>query len=217
MTSEKQLAANRRNAEKSTGPRTSEGKAIVARNALQHGLLAQDALLPGEDAGELAMMSERLAEELQPEGELEQMLVERVVGAMWRLRRLGRIETGLLVWEYYDQLEARARARGRPSAPLIELLGVDGPPDEEELRKADEAQARQETDIATLGRAFAEDARGANAFSKLSRYETAIERSLFRALHELQRMQAARRGEAVAAPVAVDVDVTVDGGGGGSQ
>jgi len=39
------------------------------------------------------------------------------------------------------------------------------------------------------------------------RYETSIERGLYRALHELQRLQAARRGEAVAAPVAVDVCV----------
>ena len=49
MTSEKKAEANRRNALKSTGPRTPEGKAAVRLNALKHGLLSQAVLLPGED------------------------------------------------------------------------------------------------------------------------------------------------------------------------
>jgi hypothetical protein len=57
--------------------------------------------------------------------------------------------------------------------------------------------------------AFIQDGNTANAFSKLSRYEAAIERSLYKALHELQRLQAARRAEGdVLPPVAVDVDVS---------
>jgi hypothetical protein len=49
MTSDKQGAANRRNAQKSTGPKTPEGKAAVRLNAMKHGLLSKDVLLPGED------------------------------------------------------------------------------------------------------------------------------------------------------------------------
>ena len=49
MTTEKQLRANRKNAKKSTGPNTPEGKARSSKNALKHGLLARDAVLPGED------------------------------------------------------------------------------------------------------------------------------------------------------------------------
>ena len=49
MTSEKQAEANRRNALNSTGPKTPEGKAAVSHNALRHGLLSRDILLPGED------------------------------------------------------------------------------------------------------------------------------------------------------------------------
>jgi hypothetical protein len=53
------------------------------------------------------------------------------------------------------------------------------------------------------------DANESNAFSKLSRYETAIERSLFKSLHELQRLQAARQAEGtLSPPVAVDVEVS---------
>jgi hypothetical protein len=56
---------------------------------------------------------------------------------------------------------------------------------------------------------FIRDANGANAFSKLSRYETATERSLYKALHELQRLQAARHVDGdVPPPVAVDVNVS---------
>jgi hypothetical protein len=69
--------------------------------------------------------------------------------------------------------------------------------------------AKREAETATLGQTFIRDADGANAFSKLSRYETAIERSLYRALHELQRLQAARRGGGGAPPpAAIDVDVS---------
>src|SRR5215212_6208255 len=81
---------------------------------------------------------------------------------------------------------------------------------QEALSRAQEAEALQEDEgTATLGRTFIRDAEGANAFSKLSRYETAIERSLHRALHELQRLQAARRAEGSAPPpAAIDVDVS---------
>ena len=77
------------------------------------------------------------------------------------------------------------------------------------LSEAKEMKAKQDAETATLGRTFIRDANGANAFSKLSRYETTIERSLYKALHELQRLQAARRAEdSVPAPVAIDVDVS---------
>ncbi len=60
-----------------------------------------------------------------------------------------------------------------------------------------------------LGRSFIQDANKANAFSKLSRYETTLERNLYKALHELQRLQAVRHaGGSVSPPVAVEVDVS---------
>ena len=68
----------------------------------------------------------------------------------------------------------------------------------------------RDSDASMLGLAFIRDGNGANAFSKLSRYETTIERGLYKALHELQRLQAARHDEAdVLPPPAVDVDVNV--------
>ena len=74
-------------------------------------------------------------------------------------------------------------------------------------------KAEQDAETATLGRTFMRDADQANAFSKLSRYETTMWRSLYRALHELQRLQAARRTEGhVLPPAAIDVDVSGEGG-----
>jgi hypothetical protein len=81
---------------------------------------------------------------------------------------------------------------------------------QEALSKAKEMKAKQEeAETATLGRTFMRDADKANAFSKLSRYETTIERSLYKALHELQRLQPTRRAEGNAPPpAAIDVDVS---------
>ena len=60
MTSEKKAEANRRNALKSTGPKTPEGKDAVRLNALKHGLLSRETLLPGEDEEALRELGERL-------------------------------------------------------------------------------------------------------------------------------------------------------------
>ena len=108
MTSEKKTEANRRNALKSTGPKTPEGKAAVRLNALRHGLLSRETLLPGEDEEALRELGERLRAEMQPVGELENLLVDRIVSAYWRLRRLCRVEAGIFAWELYGELARRA-------------------------------------------------------------------------------------------------------------
>jgi hypothetical protein len=77
------------------------------------------------------------------------------------------------------------------------------------LSDTQEMEPMQEANTTTLGKAFVKDAHETNAFSKLSRYETAIERSLFKSLHELQRLQAPRQDEGtLPPPVAVDVEVS---------
>jgi hypothetical protein len=95
MTTEKQIAANRKNALASTGPATPEGKARSARNALKHGLRAQQVLIAGEEERVFKQMQEALFAELAPEGELEAFLAARVVAGMWRLNRVPRLEQEL--------------------------------------------------------------------------------------------------------------------------
>jgi hypothetical protein len=219
MASDKQTQANRRNAQKSTGPRTSAGKSVVRYNAITHGLLSQEILLPGEDEEALKELRENLTVELQPVGVLETMLVGRIIDAYWRLQWLSRVETGVFAWQRYEELAERAQQEARTYegdkkfSDFLEEMNSYMPTDEkkreEAFAKAREMKAKQDSDTATLGGTFIRDAKGANAFSKLSRYETTIERSLYKALHELQRLQAARRAEGnVPPPVAVDVDVS---------
>ena len=91
MTSPRKAEANRQNALKSTGPKTPEGKDSVRHNAIKHGLLSEQVLLPGEDEAALKELSEHLRAELSPVGYVEDLLVERILAAYWRLRRLGRV------------------------------------------------------------------------------------------------------------------------------
>ncbi len=217
MTSEGKAEANRRTALKSTGPKTPEGKAAVRLNAVRHGLLSKEVLLPGEDGEALGELGERLGAELQPVGELENLLVDRIVAAVWRLRRLGRVEAGIFAWESLEEQAERAEreARGYEKLDYVpdmfdpdpEIVIIDEKMHEEALSEARRMRSEQEDETATLGRTFARDADRANAFSKLSRYEASMERQLYKALHELERRQAARNG-GVPPPQVVDVDVS---------
>ena len=92
MTTEAQVAANRLNAQKSTGPRTPEGKAIVARNAIKHGLLGEQIVVEGEDAFHFAFHRDEMMRSLTPVGEVEITLADRLVGLSWRLQRIERLQ-----------------------------------------------------------------------------------------------------------------------------
>ena len=117
MTSDRQAEANRRNARKSTGPKTPEGKAVARLNALRHGLLSQEVLLPGEDEAALQELGESLVADLRPEGALEILLVEDIIAAHWRLRRLRRVETDMftsqLYWESLERAQSKAQSYER--------------------------------------------------------------------------------------------------------
>ena len=191
-------------------------KAAVRLNALRHGLLSEEILLPGEDEEALRELAEGLRAELQPVGELEGLLVDRITSLLWRLRRLGRVEAGIFAHEFFAELADRAEREARAqSSRLEDVMAVvdtitgDEDKHREALQRAQEMRVKQDAENTALGRTFARDADSANAFSKLSRYETAIERGLYKALHELQRLQAARATTGgVPPPVAVDVDVS---------
>ena len=138
---------------------------------------------------------------------------------------MGRVETGIFTWELYEELSEQAKRKARSyESYLGDILANLGPDfqaptvtdkekHKEALAVAQEMKTKQEGETATLGRIFARDADKANAFSKLSRYETTIERGLYKALHELERRQAARQGGNVPAPVAMDVEVSGIPGG----
>jgi len=97
MTSQKQIDANRRNAQKSTGPKTPEGKAAVRLNALKHGLRARAAVGPGENAEEFHQLCADLESDWQPRNRTEQALVEEMAVSHWKLARAEEAETRLML------------------------------------------------------------------------------------------------------------------------
>jgi len=152
MTSEKRILANRINALKG-GVKTEAGKTVSRLNAVSHGLLSKEALLPGENGCELAALRESFLIDLQPVGELENLLVERIVSCAWRLKRVVRSE--------------RVNTRGRIDYRY-------------------------------------------NSWNTHMRYETAIERQFYKALHELQSLQEARLKDAVTDAEADSLDESPD-------
>ena len=216
MSTDKQIEASQQNGRLSQGPRTPNGKETSSKNATTHGLFSRQPLLPGEDPEALEALEHGLKAEFQPVGELEKALVDRLVGLTWRLRRIATIEAGVLSRRYFEVLAERSQNESRSCVRLAsDLWGVqpmevlDPEKHEKAVAEAQEYRQEQKSEICTQAEAFVRDCRQEDAISKLSRYENSMQRNLFRALHELQRLQAARRGELVPAPVAVDIDLNV--------
>jgi hypothetical protein len=96
--SERRIQANRRNALRSTGPKTARGKGTVARNAIKHGLLAREVVITAGDGKEsleeFDALVERLWEFYEPVGVVEELLVEKIATCWWRKARAIRAENG---------------------------------------------------------------------------------------------------------------------------
>jgi len=107
MTSDLQIASNRDNARKSTGPRTPEGKARVAKNGVTHGLTGRFQMLPGESPDILDNLLTRLTVEHCPAGETESFLVRQLAELQLRLGRVASLESELM------------RAVVDPDAPVV--------------------------------------------------------------------------------------------------
>ncbi|TCJ39581.1 hypothetical protein [Parafrankia sp. BMG5.11] len=102
MTSEKQTEANRRNAQRSTGPRTAKGKAASSRNSLTHGVLSANAVSIYEKREIYQELLDQLIDEHDAQTAHEIALVERLANLFWRERRLAEAEKHMLT-RYFDQ------------------------------------------------------------------------------------------------------------------
>ena len=198
MTSERQKAANQANALHSTGPKTPGGKAVVRLNALRHGLLARDVVLPEEDADAFEDLFDQVRANFSPVGPIEEFLVNRVVNAMWRLHRLARAETALLHSRIHELKAKRfATQVGSYATTLADFTVPTFIADKAAHTEASEALERakyeRDRDEVLLGRAIDADAKEGDAFAKLARYERSLERSFHRALDELRYMQDKRQ------------------------
>jgi len=166
MASEAQIAANRANAQRSTGPRTEAGKSASAQNGLKHGLCAKEAVLPYEEREGWEGLLADLKERWKPVGPQETALVEEYAGCSWRLRRALLMEAGMLRACWPDKLQALA----------------DGTEDGVVLGMAMETVG--------LGMAFM---KASKELSRLSLHESRIERRRERVRRELEALQAQRR------------------------
>jgi hypothetical protein len=106
MTSKRQLAANRANARRSTGPKTKAGKARSARNSLTHGLTSRQIVIGDEDPKKFEELREGLERDFKPTTTVQSELVERLAGLLWRLRRVPVLEAALMKARF-EEISAR--------------------------------------------------------------------------------------------------------------
>jgi len=171
MATELQILANRRNARKSTGPRTPQGRAAVSQNAVKHGLLTPHDVISSESQADFDLYRQQLLDELAPASPMESMLAERIVTLSWRLKRVCRIQNQAI-----DALNA-----AHTSSPLAKLTqsllfkGQDLPPSTSAANLA-------------LGRLAIKDFANARVLDRLLMYERRTENSLYKTLLELQRL-----------------------------
>jgi len=95
MTSFRQTEANRRNAQRSSGPITEEGKGKSRQNAVRHGLTAETVIDALEDAEDYAAFEMAITADYDAQSAVERELVLRLASLLWRLRRATAIESGL--------------------------------------------------------------------------------------------------------------------------
>src|ERR1017187_9345703 len=95
MATPAQIAANQANAQKSTGPRSVEGKSVSRFNALKHGIDAASSVIPGEDPAEFDALSADYCTEFRPQTPSEFFHLETMLRADWQKNRLQRVEADL--------------------------------------------------------------------------------------------------------------------------
>jgi hypothetical protein len=163
MISERQLDANRRNAAKSRGPITPEGRAAVRHNALKHGFTAAEIILPTvESEADFEQFRQAIEDKCQPVGPIEEVLVEDMVISRWRLSRIRKMEPGFFAKNLHN------------------------------LKAIREEHYSHLSGYAHLTHVLADDALYQDVYGKMSRYEGRFQRTFFKALKELERLQALR-------------------------
>jgi hypothetical protein len=207
-TSARKAQANRRNAAKSTGPRSARGKSWSRLNALKHGILASQAVLTAiegrEERAAFAQVVDGLAYDFAPVGTFEQLLVQQIATCFWRQRRLLRFENRAAFQSFdnrtYDEMNHAERGR-RP----LYVMKEDGP--DGEKSELDGSDVLEETGLGL-------DLPNEFDMLRLIRYETSITRSMSKALAQLTAHQKARRESTKAssyrAPSYGDRKVVVD-------
>jgi hypothetical protein len=128
----KQIEANRRNAKRSTGPRTEKGKDASKLNAIRHGLLAKSVVVPNlENEEEWQDFRKGVLASLNPVGRLQEELAERIAQILWRVRRVAWHERNEVKKNYSEEapvywfdLVDKGMAGGRELPDLAQLGAI---------------------------------------------------------------------------------------------
>ena len=178
MASEAQIIANRRNARKSTGPRSRKGKNAISQNAVKHGLMARQAVISSENRAEFRIYRDWMLAELAPAGPMESILAQRIVSLSWRLKRAGIIQKQTI-----DAMKA-----DNTVSPLTKLT--------QSIVFKNQGQPLPDSSTTaadlTLGRLVIKDFSNARVLERLLMYERRLEHSLYKTILELQRLQLMR-------------------------
>ena len=196
MTSLKQIEANRRNAEDSTGPRSKAGKRRSSRNAIRHGLTAETVIEPLEDAEDYSAFEEAIAASFDPETAVERELILRLASLLWRLRRATSIETALFQVKIEHDSGPQTVSELSPSPPS-RFVGIHVAP--ANIRDRDDVGV-----VPTMGTGMQETRTALaccflrvtnltdDAFERLGRYEAALWRQVRQTLFSLEGLRLGR-------------------------
>lgn len=212
MTSFAQWQANRRNAAKSTGPITQDGKDRSRCNAVRHGLTAETVIGALEDAEDYKAFEAAIIADYDAQSAVERELVLRLASALWRLRRATAMETGLFSIEvdYLSAAGAAPRLRPRSRDVVYALFRSDG--DENGAgaaalpAKVSSADFQNQELAADPGRHLAQcflrlDNLPSFPLDRLSRYEYALWRQVAQILSALDALQRRKPFERTRAPL----------------
>jgi hypothetical protein len=209
MTSQRQIAANQRNAKNSTGPRTSNGKLRSRQNALRHGLTAETVIGVLERPEQYQEFENSILADYRPRSTVEHELILRLASLLWRLRRATAIESGLLQMQgqiVRERFKDRSAVTKRSVALNSKIIAADMPPtngSEHQVCEAnfcaadlcDRVSISRSTQSADIALCFLRLTNlNTGLFERLGRYETRLGRQISRtvALLEAVRRQTAK-------------------------
>ena len=212
MTSYRQIEANRRNALKSTGPKTESGKQASRCNAVRHGLTAETVLSALEDAEDYKAFEAAITADYDAQSAVERELVLRLASILWRLRRATTMETGLFeiqVQQLHDYRQNRQllshsseiiptmfRRAESASGDAASLSAVN-------VKTLPDSGIKADASAVEFARCFLRLANLPNfALDRLSRYEATLWRQAGRILYALETLDRRKPQERTRAPLA---------------
>jgi hypothetical protein len=199
MTSYRQVEANRRNALKSTGPKTETGKHSSRCNAVRHGLTAETVIGTLEDAEDYNAFEAAIIADYDAQSAVERELVMRLASILWRLRRVTTMETGLFEIQAQYLRDYRQNCRVAPkSHDVIQALFRPGDSTSlygvshsavSNIETGSDSALKVDAGVVEFARCFLRLANLPNfALDRLSRYEATLWRQAGRVLYALEAL-----------------------------